>query len=115
MGLPGDYVCLLVLPGSHPSGLRNGSFLRCGALYRSNTEDAIHLPVLDEGATCLTVLWWVFPLYFSLQGLSQFEDELSEISLINQILYLLLEGPIFDGGMTHPVMKGAVITGSGSL
>ena len=86
MGLPGDEVCLLVLPDSCLFELRNGSFLHCGALYRSSAEDAIHLPVLDEGTTCLTVLWWVFPLYFSLRGLSRFEDELSEISLINEIL-----------------------------
>jgi len=55
------------------------------------------------------------PLYFSLRDLSRVEDELSEISLINQILEVSSEGPTFDGEMTHPVMEGAVILEFGSL
>ena len=55
------------------------------------------------------------PLYFSLRDLSRVEDELSEISLINQILEVSSEGPTFDSEMTHPVMEGAVILESGSL
>jgi len=47
--------------------------------------------------------------------LSRIEDELSEISLINQILEVSSEGPAYNGGMTHPVMEGAVILGSRSL
>ena len=111
MGLPGDEGRLLVLP---PPGFVdiNGPFHRCGALYQGDVDDGIHLPVLDEGATCLTVLWWVFSLYFSLRGLSRVEDELSEISLINQILEVS-EGPAFDDGITHPVMEGAIIQDSG--
>jgi len=110
-------VDLLVLLGSRSFGLINinGPFLRCDALYRGGVEDGIYLPVLDEGTACLTVLWWVFPLYFSLRGLSRVEDELLEISLINQILEVSSEGPTFDGGMTHPIVEGALIPGSGSL
>ena len=110
-------VGLLVLPGSHPSRLHchKWPFHRCGALYREGVKDGIHLPVLDEGVACLIVLRWVFPLYFKLLGLLRIADELSEISLINQFLEVSTEGPTFDGGMTHPVMKGAVIPRSGSL
>ena len=57
----------------------------------------------------------MFPLYFSLRGLSRVEDELSEISLINQILGVSSEGLALDGGMTHPVMKSALIPGFESL
>jgi len=48
-------------------------------------------------------------LYFHLRGLSWVEDELSEISLINQILEVPSQGPTFDGGMAHPVMEGALV------
>jgi len=92
----------------------NSLFLCCGALYREGTEDGIHLPVLDEGAACLIVLGWVFPLYFSLRVLSRVEDELSEISLTYQILEMS-EGPTLDSGMTHPVKEGTIILRSGSL
>ena len=57
----------------------------------------------------------VFPLYFSLRGLSWVEDELSEISLINQILGVSSEGLALDGGMTHTVTKSALILGFESL
>jgi len=43
------------------------------------------------------------------------ENELSEISLINQILEVSLDGSAFDGGINHLVMEGAVISGFGSL
>ena len=43
------------------------------------------------------------------------EDELSEISLINQILEVSSEGTTFDGGMTYHVIEGAIILISGSF
>jgi len=84
----------------------NDPSLRCGTLYRGGVEDGIHLLVLDEGVVCLTILWWEFSLHFNLRGLSRVKDELSEISLINQILEVSSEGPIVDGEMAHPVMEG---------
>ena len=54
-------------------------------------------------------------MYFSLRRLSRVEDELSEISLIDQILKVSSESPAFNGGMTYPIVEGAVIPGSGSL
>jgi len=47
--------------------------------------------------------------------LSRVEDELYEISLINQILEVSSEGLTADDEMAHPVMKGAKLPRSGSL
>ena len=106
-GEGGQYRRVIVPPGFNDI---NGPSLCYGALYQGGAEDDIHLLVLYEGA----VLWWVFPLYFSLRGLSPVEDELSEISLINQILEVSSESLAFDGEMTHPVIED-VIPGSGSI
>jgi len=54
-------------------------------------EDRIHLPILDEEAVGLDVSWGL-PLYLSLRRQCQVEDELSKISLINQVLEVSLEG-----------------------
>ena len=51
----------------------------------------------------------------SLRLLSRFEDQLSKISLINQILEVSSEGLTVDGEMAHLVMEGAVLTGSSCL
>jgi len=84
----------------------NGPFIRRGALYRGDAKNNIHL---------LTVLWLEFPLHFNLLRLSRVKGELSEISLTNQILKVSLEGPTVDVEMAHPVMEGAVLSGSRSL
>ena len=48
-------------------------------------------------------------LYLSLRRLSRVEDELSEISLINQVLEVSSEDSALDGRVTHPVVEGVVL------
>jgi len=54
-------------------------------------------------------------LYLSLRRLSRVEDELSEISLINQVLEVSSEDSALDGRVTHPVVEGVVLLRSWSL
>ena len=54
-------------------------------------------------------------MHVNLRGLSRVEDELSEISLINQILKISSKGSTVDVEMAHPVMEDAVLPRSGSL
>ena len=84
-----------------------------GAFHQRGPEDGIYLPILDE------VLMFVYGLklllHFDLRGQPGVEDELSEISFVDQVLEVPSEGAIVHCVVAPPIVKGIVVSRSRSL
>jgi len=99
------------LLGSFPLGFVDvdGPLLSGGAFHKGVSEDSIHFPVLDKGATRVFIRGPGLPLYPNLRGQFRIEDELSEISFIDQVLQVLSESSAVHCAVDPPFMEGTIV------
>ena len=73
---------------------------------------AFYLPVLNKGAARMLVYGLGLPLYSNLQGQFRVENELSELSFVDQVLKVSSEGSAIHYELAPPFVEGTIVSRS---